>query len=80
MLQEAAYEFVAGDIACATLRCATEFEFGSLEDSTADQAGCSVERLCKVCGCSLIPHSMTPKPSWASIMNSKHRPSWYQRH
>ena len=47
MLQEAAYEFVAGDIACATLRCATEFEFEPLEDSSADQAdqaGCSAER------------------------------------
>ncbi len=59
---------------------ATEFEFGPLEDSSVDQAGCSSERLCKVCGCLLIPHSMTPKPSWASVMNSKHRPSWYPRH
>jgi hypothetical protein len=35
--------------------------------------GASTEGPLKVCGCSLIPHSMTEKPSWSRLMASRHR-------
>jgi hypothetical protein len=40
-------------------------------DSTEEtNGGASAERLCKVCGCSLILHSTTEKPSWSRVMDS----------
>lgn len=54
------------------------FEDGPSDDSSADQEpGPSAEPLCQVCGGSLIPHSEIPKPGWACVMHSRHRPSWY---
>ncbi len=64
-------------------------EFGPFDDSADDlsadstedtNGGASAERLCKGCGCWLIPHSMTEKPSWSRVMDSSHLPRCYQRH
>ena len=54
-------------------------DFGPFEES-ADESQTEIEiQLCKTCGCSLIPHSQSPRRSWATIMDSHYRPHWYTR-
>ena len=54
-------------------------DFGPFEESADESQTESEIQLCKTCGCSLIPHSQSPRHSWATIMNPKHRPRWYSR-
>jgi hypothetical protein len=57
-------------------------DFGPFEEpvdlQTELQPGVTVNQLCKICGCSLIPHSESPKPSWSQVMDSNFRPKWYR--
>ena len=58
----------------------TATDFGPFADAGREQdteARCSN---CQSCGGEMILHSITDKLSWAEIMNSAARPSWYQRH
>ncbi len=53
-------------------------DFGPFKEPENEQTEIEIQR-CKTCGGSLIPHSLSPKPSWANIMRSNHRPHWYTR-
>ncbi len=53
-------------------------DFGPFEEPKNEQTEIEIQR-CKTCGGSLIPHSLSPKPSWANIMHSNYRPHWYTR-
>ena len=54
------------------------FDSQERDEGEVDLGPESFDSCCPRCSGQLIPHSETSKPSWAHVMGSRHRPSWYK--